>query len=634
MPVDRQAKGSAMSARKISRRQHDAQRAQPGTIPPAAPPPSLNDLVAAAFHLHQTNQPEAAEDLYRRILAAPSPHADANYGLGVLCHTQGRIAEAAEAWRRTLAIRGEDVDTMSNLGTALLTLGQHTEAIAWLRRAIALRPTFALAHANLGKALQDCGQLVDAIAAYRHAVMLDAGNVTALANLSSALIEQQHYEDAAAAASQAIAVQPEMALAHANFAVAMFRLGRYDDALAASRTAIALQPPMAMMYATLGGVLVEVGAFTEAVAACRQAIALDPRIAMAYLNLAHAHKAMNQLVEAEAACRQAVTLLPDSADYHFLLGHLLLVQGDFDRGWQEYEWRWKLPNFAWLRDFQAEFTQPQWHGEDLTGKTILILTEQGLGDIILFARYAPMLTARGAQVVVATMPNSHRLLSSLVGVRVVSLIERPLPGFDFYCPLLNLPRLMGGPANSLPTTLPYLHAEPAKRAEWQARLPATRPRVGIVWGGNPVTMYDRFRSPRLERMRPLLNVPGITFVALQVGPAREDLQRSPLPPHVIDLGPDLDDLSTTAAIMSELDLVISSCTAPLHLAGALGVPTWGVIPYAPYFTWLLNRADTPWYPSVHLYRQDVPGLEWSNLIGQVAQDLQAFAQNYQTRLQP
>jgi tetratricopeptide (TPR) repeat protein len=620
----------------MSRRHNAAPEAPRGTrlsTQAVAAPTTLNDLLATAFQLHQTDQMVAAENLYRTILAAPSPHADASYGLGVLCHTQGRFAEAVEAWRRTLAFRGEDVDTMSNLATALLGLGQHAEAVELFRRAIALRPNFALAHANLGKALQDLGQIVDAIASYRQAIMFDPTNATALANLSSALVEQEMFAEAADAASQAIALQPQMALAHANLAVAMFRLGRHQDALHASRRAIALQPPMAMLYATLGGVLVEVGAFTEAAASCRQAIALDPRIPMAHLNLAHAHKAMNQLAEAEAACRQAIALLPECADYHFLLGHLLLVQGDFDRGWQEYEWRWKLPNFAWMKDFQAEFSQPQWQGEDLIGKTILVLTEQGLGDIILFARYAPMLVERGARVIVGTTPPSRRLLGSMKGVTVASLIERPLPDFDVYCPLLTLPRLFGTQVSTIPSTITYLNADPSLRADWRARLadagPSGTPRVGIVWGGNPVTMYDRFRSPRLAKMMELFDIPGITFVALQVGPAREDLERTPLPPHVIDLGPELDDLSTTAAVMSELDLVISSCTAPLHLAGALGVKTWAVLPFAPYFPWLLDRTESQWYPSMRLYRQEQPGMEWSNLMGHVARDLQAFADKHQ-----
>jgi Tfp pilus assembly protein PilF len=444
-------------------------------------------------------------------------------------------------------------------------------------------------------------------------------------------MEQEMYSDAMQAAAQAVALQPDMALAHANLAVALFRLGRHQDALHAARDAIALQPPMAMLYATLGGVLVEVGAFAEAAATCRQAIALDPRIPMAHLNLAHAHKAMNQLAEAEAACRHAIALLPDCADYHFLLGHLLLVQGDYNRGWLEYEWRWKLPNFAWMKDFQAEFSQPQWQGEDLTGKTILVVTEQGLGDIIMFARYAPMLVARGARVIVGTTPPSRRLLGSMAGVTMASLIERPLPAFDVYCPLLTLPRLFGTQVSTIPgSVVPYLHPEPALQMQWRARLSGASggPKVGIVWGGNPVTMYDRFRSPRLARMLPLFDVAGVTFVALQVGPAREDLEQTPLPPHVIDLGPELDDLATTAAVMSELDLVISSCTAPLHLAGALGVKTWGVQPFAPYFPWLLGREDTAWYPNMRLYRQEEPGLEWSNLIARVAHDLEAFAASY------
>jgi tetratricopeptide (TPR) repeat protein len=502
----------------------------------------LNDLLTAAYRLHLSDQFVAAEALYRTILAAPSPHAAASYGLGLLCHARRDFAAAAEAFRRTIALQHDNVDAITNLGTALLALGESQAATEQFRRAITVKPDFALAHANLGKALQDRGELSEAIGAYTRAVTLDPGNSTTRANLGGALLNQRMYAESAAASQRAVELRPDMAMAHANLSTALFMLGRLDEALDAGRRAIALQPRDAMTQATLGGVMLELGAFEESAAACQHAIELNPKIAMAHYNLAHACKATNRLVEAEAACRRALALDGDHAGYHFELGHLLLLQGDFGGGWEEYEWRWKLSDFSWLGDFQAEVGQPEWKGEDLSGKTILLLTEQGLGDIILWVRYAPLLAERGARVIIAAHQPLHRLLASMRSVTVVPWTSRPWPGFDVYCPLVSLPRLCGTPYPGVSEPVPYLHADPASRTAWRQRLGSTGPRVGLVWGGNPRTKHDRFRSPRLAPMRPLFDLAGITFVVLQAGPARADIAATPLPPHMIDLGGELDDL--------------------------------------------------------------------------------------------
>jgi Flp pilus assembly protein TadD len=482
--------------------------------------------------------------------------------------------------------------------------------------------------ATLGGVLFGVGAFEDSAAAYRRAIAQNPLDAFSHLNLGGVLLQLGRFAEAAVACEQAIVLRADMAMAHANLANAMFQLERHADALVACRRAMELEPEDAATCVTLGGILLEAGTLREAEAACRRAITLDPTMTMAHFNLAHACRAANRPEEAVAACRQAVALEPGHAGCHYLLAHMLLLQGDFDAGWDEYEWRWRLPAFSWLADFAREVGQSRWTGEDLAGGTILLLPEQGLGDIILFIRYAPLLTERGAKVIIASRPPTLRLLASIASVTVVPIEQRPLPAFDFYCPVSSLPRLLGKRHPITATTVPYLRADPALRLVWRQRFGAARLRVGIVWGGNPEAKYDRLRSPRLAPLLPLFKVPGVIFVVLQIGPARQDLTATPLPPYVIDLGPELDDLATTAAIMAELDLVISSCTAPLHLAGALGVAAWALLPFAPYFPWQLGRSDCDWYPALRLYRQERPGTDWTDVVAKVSDDLTRFAGSY------
>jgi tetratricopeptide (TPR) repeat protein len=605
-----------------------------GTTEQAASPaqPAVQDVFASAFRLHQEGQTRQAEALYRAILASPSVHAASSYCLGHLCITQGRLEEAVAAFRRTIAIQNDHADAMAGLGAALSSLGRPAEAVEAYRCAIIVKPDFALAYSNLGKALLDLGQFDEAIAACRQAIALQPNYAFAYANLGAALFEHKRWAEAVSACRRAIALQPDSVLSHANLGAALFRLGAFDEALAACREAVALRPGGALIWATLGGVFAELGAPEEAVAACQKAIALMPALPVAHYNLSNAYKAMLRLPEAAASGRQAIALQPDNAHYHFLLGHILLTQGDFDAGWAEYDWRWKLQHFSWLHDTYGAFAQPQWSGEDLTGKTILIYTEQGLGDIILFARYLPLLVQRAGHVVVAANPRVQQLLDGIAGIDVVPVPE-PLPPFDVHCPLLTLPRIFGTRLDSIPADVPYLRADPARTESWRGRLGPTPAalRVGIVWAGNPATDRDRFRSPGLASLAPLFDVPGVQFVVLQVGPGRQDIASAPLPSHVIDVGEELADFSDTAAVMAGLDLVISSCTAPLHLAGALGRPSWGMIPFVPYYPWLTDRSDSPWYPTMRLYRQDKLGADWAGVVGRIAADLTAWASRQRDR---
>ena len=594
--------------------------------------PSLSDnleqVLAEAIDHHNANRTSEAEEFYRMILDSPPGHAVASYGFGLLCAAQGRLHEAVDAYRDAIAMRPDFTEAYINLGTAVLALGQPEEAASLYRQAIALSPDNAMAHGNLGKALQDLGQIDAAIAAYQASIALRPDDADVHANLGAALLEQRAWEDSLTATKRAIALRPDHSMAYANLGTALMNLGRHDEALAACRQAIALRPQGPVAHASLGGAMLELGALPEAVVLCRHAIDLDPGAPAAWLNLSHAFKAMNQLEDAALTARQAIALRPDEAEYHFHLAHILLLLGDLDTGWAEYDWRWGLPDFAWIGRVHGTFSQPLWTGQDITGKTILIYTEQGLGDIILFARYLPLVVPRAERVIVAAHPVMARLLTTIEGITVVSIRDVPLPDFDVHCPLLSLPRAFATTLDSIPAGVPYLHAAPPARA-------ADGPlRVGIVWAGNPATKRDHFRSPGLHSIAPLFSVAGVEFVVLQVGAGRADLEANPLPPHVIDLGDKVADLADTAAIMAGLDLMISSCTAPLHLAGALGLPTWALIPFAPYFPWLLERTDTPWYPTMRLYRQDEPGRDWSDVVSRIVADLTEMVRHSPKRLSP
>jgi predicted O-linked N-acetylglucosamine transferase (SPINDLY family) len=596
--------------------------------PPAAPASFSDGAWADGFRQavrnHQAGHLDEADRLYRIALQSPLAPAAAYFNFGVLCMARERSSEAAVAFDHALTLQPDMVDAIVNLGTAMLQLGRPDEAIAAYHRALAISPDNGMAYGNLGKVLQDLGRTEEAFAAYHRALVLRPQNADVLINLGAALLDQHRWDEAVRFIGEAIALRPDSAMAHANLAFGLLGLGQNEAALAACRQAMALDPQGAAIACTLGGAMLELGEAAEAANLCRRAIALDPAAASAHFNLSHACKALNQLEVAEAAAEAAIALQPASAVYHFHLAHTLLLRGNMERGWNEYEWRWALPDFAELAALRNRLPEPLWTGDDISDKTILIYAEQGLGDIIQFARYLPLVVGLARRVILAAGAATRRLLSSIAGVTVIAPEEIAGRSFDVHCALLSLPQVFGTLIDTIPTGIPYLQVDPLETARWAARIGGDAPRVGVVWAGNPATKRDRFRSPRLRSLTPLFNVPGITFVSLQMGAGRGDLAQTPLPAQVVDLGEEITDLADTAAIMAGLDLVISSCTAPLHLAGAVGRPTWAMIPFAPHFPWLLDRTDSPWYPSMRLYRQTQMGTDWSSVVDQITVDLSAL----------
>jgi hypothetical protein len=325
-------------------------------------------------------------------------------------------------------------------------------------------------------------------------------------------------------------------------------------------------------------------------------------------------QALGKTKEAVAAFRRSIELKPDYANAHTNLGMGLLRLGELPKGFDEYEWRWKVPTWP---SRPRSFARPLWDGRPLHGRSILLHTEQGLGDNIQFVRYAPQIQALGGRVILACPPRLRRLFQTMAGIDLIVTDVGSTVEFDVHAPLLSLPRILGTTINDIPAEVPYLSAESALVAAWRERLGRRRGyRVGITWQGNPQFKDDDTRSLPLACFVPLARMPGVEIFCLQKEYGREQLTELPDDVHVEDLGPELDDLADTAGVMMNLDLVITSCTSVAHLAGALGRPTWVALELVPCWRWLMDREDCPWYPTARLFRQHGRG-EWKDVFRRI-----------------
>jgi len=419
--------------------------------------------------------------------------------------------------------------------------------------------------------------------------------------------------DAAACFRRAIALQPDFAEAHGNLGIALQRLGRPDGAIASFRRVLALRPDDAATHFRLAGVLCNRNRFDEAVASYRAALALRPGEAKTYFNLAHALGSLNRIDEALVNYLRALELDPDLVEARWNIALLRLLAGDFANGFRDYEWRWRAGVQAPQRDYGE---QPRWLGDaPLAGRRILVHAEQGFGDTIQFCRYAKLLAARGATVLLEVQPELKSLLAGMPNIAGVFAQGETLPAFDCHAPLLSLPLAFGTTLEKVPAEVPYL-AVPARR------MTDGRRRIGIAWSGSRQRGNDHGRSIPLAALAPLLATADCRFYLVQTDRTDADAATLAGLPEVVDLRPQLGDFSETAAILAGLDLVISIDTAVAHLAGAMARPVWIMLPFAPAWRWLLGRDNSPWYPTTRLFRQDRPG-DWSGVIDRVCAALRS-----------
>lgn len=571
--------------------------------------------------LQALGQLEAALLSYDRALAIQPDYAEAHCNRGTALQALGRLLDALASFDEALAVKPDYAGAHYNRGRALRQLGRFDAAIAGYRHATAHKPDLVKAHLDLGHVLKDLNQFEAAIASYDQVIEYQPRDALAFHCRAGALRELERFDAAICSYDQAIALNPDYAEAFLGRGISLNRLKQLDAALASCERAIALRPDFAVAYSDRGNVLKDLKRFDAALASYDHAIALKPDYAAAYSNRGNAFKELGQFGAALASYDQAIALQSEFADAIWNKSLVLLMTGDFERGWDLYEWRWKWRGQS---KHKREFAQPLWLGtESLKGKTILLHCEQGFGDILQFCRFAKSVAALGARVTIEVHPALLGLLYTLAGVTELIVEGDPLPNFDYHCPLLSLPLALKTTIATIPCTSSYLRSDATKVAYWANRLgPKTKLRVGIAWSGRPDHTNDHNRSiPLSEFMRRMPQ--ECEYVSLQNQVRDEDRRTLGVHPAIRHFGDQIDDFSDTAALCELMDVVISVDTSVAHLSGALGKPTWILLPYVPDWRWLLNRTDSPWYSSAKLYRQAALD-NWESVFKSVAADLAAL----------
>jgi tetratricopeptide (TPR) repeat protein len=511
---------------------------------------------------------------------------------GLEHHQAGRLDQAEAVYKAVLAADPANADALHYSGVIAYQRGDMGAAASLITAALARNPANAPAHNNLGNALAAQGQLDRAIDSYREAARLAPGYVDALVNLGAKLKQR----------------------------------GDLAEAAAAYREALAHAPAHAMALSNLGAILNEQANPHEALALCEQAIAARPNLAEAHNNLGNALQSLGRREEAEAAFRQALALKPDMASASLNYGFSRLLAGDYEAGLPLLEKRFEasvsLPVHFGLRNLVSELdSSRRWTGQAAKG-TLLIWSDQGLGDSLMTLRYLPLLKARGfSRVRVYGEPALARLFRATPGVDEFISKQQPLPAgaYDWHCPNMSLPLAFGTRVETIPREVPYIGVSQDLVSPWQGKLSALAgKRIGLAWAGTKMNPKDAVRSVPLAQFAPLFAVPGISFVSLQKGDGSEEIAGAPGKLH--DWMGQCGDLLDTAALMTQLDLVITVDTAVVHLAGALGRPAWMLNRYESEWRWMLGREDSPWYPTLRLFRQERPG-DWSAPIARLAGEL-------------
>jgi Flp pilus assembly protein TadD len=471
--------------------------------------------------------------------------------------------------------------------------------------------------------LHQRGDLAGAEVRYRELLAVQPGHPDALHHLGLIAYSTGHLEEAAGHIEESLRRKPGNAAAHANLGLVRHDRGDYPGALAACDAALRLQRNYPEAHYNRGNTLRALGRLEDAIASYERALRLRPDFVGPLVNRARTLRDLGRLDAALAGNARALAVAPDLAQAHLNQAMLHLLHGDFARGFPEFEWRWHDPQLAGAR---RDFGVPQWRGDtDLAGRTLLIHAEQGLGDTLQFVRYAPLAAQRGARVLLEVQPSLRTLVASLPGGVEVLARGAALPPVDLHCPLLSLPLAFGTRLETIPAGPPYLRPDPARIAHWREQLgPRTGLRIGLVWSGNPDHNNDRSRSLPLAALQPLFPL-GREFVSLQqdIRPADlATLQAAGLP--LRHFGEALHDFMDTAALASCVDLVIAVDTAGAHLAGAIGRPLWLLLPWIPDWRWLLERSDSPWYPSARLFRQPRRG-DWDAVVACLGAALAGFA---------
>ena len=648
------------------------------------PTETVNDSMARAHRLAQSGDLAAAAALCRNVLTQSPRQFYALFMLGSIEAQQGRPGKAEALLADAIAVNPQSAETLTVYGDVLSTLNRHADAIDSLTRALKLQARNPNALIYRGIALAKLERHAEAYKDFTQALQFDPQSLFALHNRVNVLIALDRPKEAEADINRLLALAPDftpgianrvnLLLAQKKHAIALPEIGRalrlephnatlwklaadifsalsrHDEALAASAKALAMSEDAETLL-TRGNVLMAAGRHTEALEAYDKAAALDPNSAEAHFNRTNALMELERLDEALLAVDKAIGLRPNFAAAHLLRGNILLhlrreteslachdaaiaakpgyaeahyhrgslwlLTGRMEEGWRDFEFRWQAEDCTFER---PALVAPVWRGEPLSGRSIIVYSEQGLGDTLQFVRFIPMLTAMGARVTFLCHPNLLRLFQPYAATMELIPSCDPRRPFDFQSALMSLPLHLGIGLTNLAADVPYVSAEPDRVAHWRERIGEKGFRIGIGWQGNPAGKIDRGRSVPLAQFAPLAAIPGVRLVSVQKRHGLDQL--TALPPgmkvETLDAFDEGDDAFVdTAAIMESLDLIVSSDTATAHLAGALARPVWVALAHVPDWRWMLDRSNSPWYPTMQLFRQRIRG-RWEEPFAEMA----------------
>jgi tetratricopeptide (TPR) repeat protein len=585
--------------------------------------PRVRKLLKKGIAHQQAGRPERAQACYQSSLKADPCCPQTLHLLGLLSQQSGEYQEAIRWIEQSLALKPDDADTLNSLGESYISNGQIQLASDCYQRLVKLIPQSGEAHHRLGETQEQLGDWDAATASYLTALALQSNSPDVLESLARLQSKQGAYGEAVQSCQRALDQDPIRHEVLTQMGNALIELGNYDAALNALRGALALKPDSASAVIGLGYFFERQGDLGSAMESYGTALKLNPQLGSAHTHLGTVHLLQGDLEKAAESFERLLTLEPDSAEARAFLGLVHLKQGNFRLGLREYESRWNTP--YGLR-FQRNFSQPLWNGEPLKGSRILLHAEQGMGDTLQFIRYVPLVAARGAEVVLEVQPRLHRLLTPMKGATEVICRGQALPEFDWQCPLLSLPLALGTELASIPAKIPYLFPDPALSDAWKRRLPRNSVRIGLVWAGNPLHPHEFWRSIPLQKLAPLTKLEGTTIYSLQMGTPADQLKQWGGHAQVVDLQQEQKDFADTAAIVANLDLVISIDTSVAHLAGAMGKPVWVLLCKSADWRWMLEREDSPWYPTARLFRQSTMG-NWQDVVDQVEPALRNLVAN-------
>jgi tetratricopeptide (TPR) repeat protein len=555
---------------------------------------------------------------YGRAIALKPDYAQAYNNRGTVLSDLQRPAEALADFTKAIALDPLYAKAFNNRAGVLAELGRHEEALQDHERAIACHPEIADSHAKRGGLLIVLARARDALESYDRAIALDPNLSGAHDGRGTALAMLGRPQDALESHDRALALDPASAVAHNNRGAALAALRRPAEALEAHDRALALDPSSATAHNNRGSALALLDRREEGLKSLERAIALKPDLIQAHTNRGTFLADLKRYDEALAAFDRAIAVHPQSAEAHFGKSLVLLVRGQFEEAWPHYEWRKRRVTEA---AFHAS-GRPTWTGkENIAGKILFIEAEQGLGDTIQFCRYASMAADLGARVILVAQASLVRLLESF-DPRIEILAVPALPDtFDYHIALLSLPRAFRTNLQTIPAAIPYLRAEPERTVRMRTRIGGDGFKIGVCWQGSYIAGV---RSFPLRGLEGVARLPGVRLISLQKGDGVEQLGELPDGMTVETLGGNFpEDFVDTAAAMDAMDLVISCDTSVAHLAGALGRPAWVALRHAPDWRWLLNREDSPWYPSLRLFRQPAPG-DWNGLFADIEAQLAAM----------